>query len=127
MSVGYLFLDKSLGGCGCLMNGVRSTDLVLSAFHEITIMEGTVSTYFTYQNSLRSITLLTNSGRGFHTASGLADSYTSYFLSRNSSPMATRTLESRFEHMSVNDENDDGTRYLKSKVCTASISYTGIN
>lgn len=32
--------------------------------------------------------------------------------------MATRTLESRFERMSVNDENDpgDGTKYQKSKV-----------
>lgn len=32
--------------------------------------------------------------------------------------MATRTLESRFEHMSVNDENDpgDGNKYPKSKV-----------
>jgi len=32
--------------------------------------------------------------------------------------MATRTLESRFERMSVNDENDpgDGNKYLKSKV-----------
>jgi hypothetical protein len=36
--------------------------------------------------------------------------------------MATRTLESRFEHLSVNDENDpnDGTKYQKSKVNTAS-------
>jgi hypothetical protein len=33
--------------------------------------------------------------------------------------MATRTLESRFERMSVNDENDpgDGNKYQKSKVC----------
>jgi aurora kinase len=32
--------------------------------------------------------------------------------------MATRTLESRFERMSVNDENDagDGSKYQKSKV-----------
>jgi hypothetical protein len=32
--------------------------------------------------------------------------------------MATRTLESRFEHMSVNDENDpaDGNKYQKTKV-----------
>lgn len=35
--------------------------------------------------------------------------------------MATRTIESRFERMSVNDENDpgDGSKYQKSKVsCT---------
>lgn len=33
-------------------------------------------------------------------------------------PMASRALESRFERMSVNDENDpgDGSKYLKSKV-----------
>ena len=32
--------------------------------------------------------------------------------------MATRTLESRFERMSVNDENDpnDGSKYQKTKV-----------
>ncbi len=32
--------------------------------------------------------------------------------------MASRTLESRFERMSVNDENDpgDGSKYQKSKV-----------
>lgn len=32
--------------------------------------------------------------------------------------MATRVLESRFERMSVNDENDpgDGSKYQKSKV-----------
>jgi len=32
--------------------------------------------------------------------------------------MATRVLESRFEHLSVNDENDpgEGSKY-KSKVC----------
>src|SRR3954467_4670612 len=38
--------------------------------------------------------------------------------------MATRTLESRFERMSVNDENDpgDGTKYQKSKVCLQSPS-----
>jgi aurora kinase len=32
--------------------------------------------------------------------------------------MATRVLESRFEHLSVNDENDptDGSKYQKSKV-----------
>ncbi|KAK3940539.1 Serine/threonine-protein kinase ark1 [Diplogelasinospora grovesii] len=36
--------------------------------------------------------------------------------------MATRTLESRFERMSVNDENDDGSSrlYQKSKVTTTS-------
>jgi aurora kinase len=35
--------------------------------------------------------------------------------------MATRTLESRFEHMSVNDENDpiDGNKYQKTKVLHA--------
>lgn len=32
--------------------------------------------------------------------------------------MATRALESRFEHLSVNDENEpvDGNKYMKSKV-----------
>lgn len=31
--------------------------------------------------------------------------------------MATRTLEARFEHMAVHDENDDGSKhYSKSKV-----------
>ena len=39
-------------------------------------------------------------------------------LQLNISSMATRTLESRFERMSVNDENDigDGSKYQKAKV-----------
>ncbi len=38
--------------------------------------------------------------------------------------MATRTLEARFECMTVNDENDPGEAnrlYLKSKVCTSPV------
>ncbi len=40
------------------------------------------------------------------------------YLTCNTIKMATRVLESRFERMSVNDENDpgDGSKYLKSKV-----------
>ena len=41
--------------------------------------------------------------------------------------MATRTLEARFERMSVNDENDPGENarlYQKTKVCSSARART---
>ncbi|KAH8588958.1 kinase-like domain-containing protein [Bisporella sp. PMI_857] len=43
--------------------------------------------------------------------------------------MATRTLESRFEHLSVNDENDagDGSKYQRSKATSATVTSTQLS